>query len=394
MGQHKFVFGVLMFAMFITMAGVGIMVPVMPTYLEVFDVGGKVLGFLIATFALAQFLLSPMAGDLSDRHGRKLFIVFGLIVYGLAQYVFGYATEVWMLFASRFLSGVGSAFIAAPVMAYVADITLPEERGKGMGLIGAAMSLGFMVGPGFGGFLSNVNLHFPFLLSGSLALITALLAFFALPNIKPQVNPNAVRENIIAQMTRSTSEPYFVLLIVVFTFSFGISNFQGTLSLFLADKFSYTATDIAIILTVGGFIGVILQTFVIGALFKRYGEMNIILINLVVASIMTFLTITVSGFFLITVVATLFSIATTFIRPAVNTLISKMAGAQQGYASGMNNAFMSLGTMFGPALAGILYDWNMNIPYVFGAIVLLLCFFLAYAWQKKVTSHIAVLDKS
>ncbi|OCS87522.1 MFS transporter [Caryophanon tenue] len=392
MGQHKFVFGVLMFAMFITMAGVGIMVPVMPTYLEVFGVGGTVLGFLIAAFAFAQFLFSPAAGDLSDRHGRKIFIVFGLLVYGIAQYIFGYATEVWMMFASRFLSGVGSAFIAAPVMAYVADITLPEERGKGMGLIGASMSLGFMVGPGFGGFLSNVNLHFPFLLSGSLAVLTAVIAFFALPNIKPKANPHAVRENIFKQMARSVETPYFVLLIVVFTFSFGISNFQGTLSLLLADKFNYTATDIAIILTIGGFIGVILQTFVIGKLFKRFGEMNVILVNLVLAAIMTVLTVVVSGFFMITLIATLFSIATTFIRPAVNTLISKMAGAQQGYASGMNNAFMSLGTMFGPALAGILYDWNMNIPYIFGAVVLLLCFFVAYAWQKKTTN--AALSQS
>ncbi|OCS93687.1 MFS transporter [Caryophanon latum] len=383
MGQHKFVFAVLMFAMFITMAGVGIMVPVMPTYLEIFGVGGTVLGFLIASFALAQFLFSPIAGDLSDRHGRKIFIVVGLVVYGVAQYIFGYATEIWMLFASRFLSGFGAAFIAAPVMAYVADITLPQERGKGMGLIGASMSLGFMIGPGFGGFLSNVNIHFPFLLSGSLALATAAIALFALPNIKPQVNPQAVRENLWQQLTRSTQTPYFVLLIVVFTFSFGIANFQGTLALLLADKFSYTANDIAIILTIGGFIGVILQTFVIGKLFKRFGEMNVILVNLLVAAAMMLLTIFVSGFFLITVVATLFSIATTFIRPAVNTLISKMAGMQQGYASGMNNAFMSLGTMFGPALAGILYDWNMNSPYIFGAIILVLCFFLAYAWQKK-----------
>ena len=199
-----------------------------------------------------------------------------------------------------------------------------------------------------------------------------------------------MRENLWQQLTRSTETPYFILLIVVFTFSFGISNFQGTLSLLLADKFSYTATDIAIILTIGGFIGVILQTFVIGKLFKRFGEMNVILVNLLLAAIMTFLTIVVDGFFLITLVATLFSIATTFIRPAVNTLISKMAGAQQGYASGMNNAFMSLGTMFGPALAGILYDWNMNSPYIFGAIVLVLCFFLAFSWQQKQSKGSAI----
>ena len=156
----------LMFIMFITMGGIGIIVPVLPAYLEIFGVGGQVLGFLTAFFALAQFLLSPVAGDLSDRHGRKQFIIGGLIVYGFSQILFGLAPEIWVLFLARFLSGAGAAFIMAPVMAFVADITTYEERGKGMGMIGASMSLGFMIGPGIGGFLSSVNLTFPFFLLG------------------------------------------------------------------------------------------------------------------------------------------------------------------------------------------------------------------------------------
>ncbi|SOB91986.1 DHA1 family multidrug resistance protein-like MFS transporter [Ureibacillus xyleni] len=375
----------LMFNMFITMGGIGIIIPVLPSYLEIFGVGGQVLGFLTAIFALAQFLFSPISGDLSDRYGRKVFIVGGLIIYGIAQILFGLASEVWLLFLARFLSGFGAAFIMPPVMAYVADITTVEERGKGMGMIGAAISLGFMIGPGLGGFLATVNLHFPFYLAGIVALLAGILSFIVLPNIQPQTSgaQSQPRENLITQLVRSVKTPYFILLIVVFTFSFGIANFQATLSMFLTLKFDYTPTDIAIVVTLGGLSGVILQMFIVDKLFKKYGEMKVILVNLVVAAITMVLIIFVSGFFMILLVSTLFQIATVFIRPAVNTLISKFAGADQGFAAGMNNAYMSLGNMIGPALAGVLLEWKLSSPFILGTFILLGCYALAYGWTRK-----------
>ena len=382
MKQNKLALYLLMFNMFITMLGVGIIIPVMPSYLAEFGVAGQVLGFLIAGFALAQFLFSPIAGDLSDRYGRKPFIVAGLFVYAFAQILFGLADAVWVLFLSRFLSGFGAALIAPPIMAYVADITTYEERGKGMGMLGAAMSLGFMVGPGFGGFLASVDLTFPFFLAGSISIVAAIVTIFMLPSVKP--TPVATkRENLAKQLARSVKTSYFVLLIIIFTFSFGIANFQATLSLLLDQKFNYTPTDIAIILTVGGFVGVVLQMFVVEKLFKKFGEMNVILVNLLLAAVTMLLVVFVSGFFIVLTVATLFSIATTFIRPAVNTLVSKFAGAEQGFAAGMNNAYMSLGNMVGPALAGMLFDYNMNYPYYLGTAILLGCLVLAYVWAVR-----------
>ena len=382
MKQNKSALYLLMFNMFITMLGIGIIIPVMPSYLAEFGVAGKVLGFLIAGFALAQFLFSPITGDLSDRYGRKPFIVSGLFIYALSQILFGIADEVWVLFLSRFLSGFGAALIAPPIMAFVADITTFEERGKGMGMLGAAMSLGFMVGPGFGGFLAEVNLTFPFFLAGGISIAAAIVSIFMLPNVKP-APVTAKRENLVKQLARSVKTSYFVLLIIIFTFSFGISNFQSTLSLLLDHKFNYSPTDIAIILTVGGFIGAVLQMFVVQKLFEKFGEMNVILVNLLLAAITMLLVVFVSGFFVVLTVATLFSIATTFIRPAVNTLVSKFAGAEQGFAAGMNNAYMSLGNMIGPALAGTLFDYNMNLPYYLGTTILLSCLVLAYVWSAR-----------
>lgn len=384
--KKKLALTILMLNMFITMGGVGIIIPVLPSYLDIFGAGGAVYGSLIAVFALAQFLFSPLSGDLSDRFGRKKFIIGGLIVYGLAQIIFGLATDVWILYLGRFLSGLGAAFIMTTIMAYVADITTIEERGKGMGLIGAAISLGFMIGPGLGGFLANVDLHFPFFLAGVVSLVAALLSYIVLPNVQPQKNEpvkNKPRENILNQLVRSVKTPYFVILIIVFTFNFGISNFQSTLSMFLTYKFDYSPTDIAIVITVGGFAGVVLQMFIIDKLFKRFGEMKVILVNLVAAAITMVLMVLVGGFFIILAVATLFQIATVFIRPAVNTLISKFAGNEQGFAAGMNNAYMSLGNMIGPALAGVLLEWHLSIPFILGAVILMGCFVLALGWTMK-----------
>lgn len=384
--MKKFAMALLMFNMFITMGGIGIVIPVLPSYLHIFGAGGEILGFLIAIFAFAQFIFSPIAGDLSDRYGRKSFIIIGLFIYGLSLIIFGLANSVWILFLSRFLSGVGAAFIMPPVMAYVADISTVEERGKAMGLIGGAISLGFMIGPGIGGMLAEINLHLPFYLGGIVALCTGILSLLVLPNVKQQQNvptPSKPRENLFKQLVRSVKTSYFVLLIVVFTFSFGIANFQSTLSMFLTIKFDYSPKDIAIIITVGGFLGVILQVFIINSLFKKFGEMKIILVNLIVAAITMFLMIYVNGFFIILLVATIFQIATVFIRPAVNTLISKFAGLDQGYAAGMNNAYMSLGNMVGPALAGVLLEWNLNTPFILGTIILLGCYILAYSWTIK-----------
>ena len=164
--SKKLALFLLMLNMFLTFSGVGLVIPIMPTYLKTFGAAGQALGFIIALMSFAQFIFSPVAGNLSDRHGRKNLIIFGLVVNGLSQIAMGLSTELWMLYLCRFFTGVGSAFIIPPVMAYVADITTKGERGKAMGWIGAAISLGFMIGPGIGGFLSNVSLHFPFYFAG------------------------------------------------------------------------------------------------------------------------------------------------------------------------------------------------------------------------------------
>ena len=382
--SNKFALYVLMFNMFIAMSGIGLIIPIMPAYLDTFGVAGQALGTLIATFALAQFLFSPLSGQLSDKYGRKNLIIFGLIVFGLSQLAFGLASHLWILYVARFFSGLGAAFLIPPMMAFVADITTFEERGKGMGLLGASMSLGFMIGPGIGGFLAEVSIQFPFYIATAVALIAAFISLAVLPNVPPTIKAADTKsENLLQQMKRSTYTPYFVMLLVMFIFAFGLANFQSTIALYADKKFGFTPKEIAILITVGGFVGVVVQTFVIDKLFKRFGEMKVILVNLLVSAAAMIGILFVSSFWAILLVAAVFFTAASLLRPAINTLISKLAGDEQGFAAGMNNAYMSLGNMIGPALAGILFDINMSYPYILGTAILIICFFIANTWSMR-----------
>lgn len=378
---------ILMFNMFITMSGIGLIIPIMPEYLATFGVAGQALGFLIALFSFAQFIFSPIAGDLSDKHGRKNLIIFGMVIFGLSQIAFGLASNLWILFTVRFISGIGAAFLVPPIMAFVADITTLEDRGRGMGLLGASMSLGFMIGPAIGGFLSNISLQAPFYFATGAALIAAIISYFILPNPAPRKGSSEElhlkRENIVEQLKRSTQTPYFVMLIVMFVFSFGLANFQSTISLYVDHKYGYTPSQIAVLITVGGFVGVIAQTFIINRLFNRFGEMRVVHVNLIIAALATTGILFVNTFSTILLVSMIFFTATALLRPAVNTIVSKLADDEQGFAAGMMTAYMSLGNMVGPALAGILFDIDMRIPYIIGTVILLICFTIAFIWANR-----------
>jgi len=144
-----------MLNIFIVMVGVGLITPILPELIIEFDANGQAMGLLVAAYGITQFLLSPLTGSLSDRYGRKTFILAGLVIFSAAKLLFAVDDALWMLYASRLLEGVSAALIVPPMMAYVADITTTDERARGNSLLAAAMSFGFVVGPGLGGFLAD-----------------------------------------------------------------------------------------------------------------------------------------------------------------------------------------------------------------------------------------------
>ena len=375
---------ILMTNMFIVMMGIGLVVPIMPTIMHEFNAGGQTLGLLIATFSLAQFLFSPLAGNLSDRVGRKKIILLGLILFSFSQFIFAFSQQLTLLFVSRAIAGIGAAFLIPAIMAFVADITTIKTRAKGMGRIGAAISLGFVVGPGFGGMLAAFGIKAPFIIAGIVSALAAVLSFFFLK--EPKRSEAAVpaqsvkRVSLMNQMVLSLKKPYFILLLMMFTLSFGLANYQSTIGLFTDEKFGFSPWDISILMMIGGVIGVVVQSFIYDRAVERFGEVRILNSMLVVTAISLFTMLFTIGFKSVLFVSIFFCIATSLIRPAINTSISNMAGSEQGYAAGMNNSYMSIGNMVGPTLAGSLFDINMSLPYMFGAAIIIVTLFISIKW--------------
>lgn len=383
---------ILMINMFIAMLGIGLVIPILPKFMLEFGASGKALGFLVAAFGLTQFLFSPIAGEWSDKYGRKIMIVGGLTAFTLSQLIFAMGTEMWMLYVSRLLGGLSAAAMIPPMMAYVADITTEEKRGKGLGMLGAAMSLGFVIGPGIGGFLAEYGVRVPFYVSAAVAGVAMLISIIVLPETlsrDKQLEARSTktkRENILKQFAMSFKVPYLVLLILVFALTFGLANFEAIFGLYVDIKYGFTPKDISILITIGALVGVIIQAIFIDRLITRYGERKLINMSFLISAVALLLMLLSGNFWYVLLITILFFTFTSILRPAINTLLSKMAGNEQGFVAGMNNAYMSLGNIIGPSLAGILFDKHTDIPYSFGAIILLLSLVLSVAWNRRTAS--------
>ncbi|MDQ0218797.1 MFS transporter [Peribacillus cavernae] len=374
--------------LFIAFLGIGLVVPIMPSYMKELQLSGEIMGYLIAAFAFAQLLVSPISGVWVDKIGRKKMIVSGLFIFSFSELIFGLGNQVWVLFVSRVLGGISAAFIMPAVTAFVADITTAKERPKALGYVSAAISAGFIIGPGIGGFIAGLGVRAPFFFAAAIALVAAIFSLLILkePLSKEQleeIERNNTKISFWRELKKSFQPIYFIPLIIVFVLAFGLSVYETMFGLFVDEKFGFTPKDISVIITVGAVFGVIAQVVFFGKLVERLGEKLLIQGTLLFAAVFITLSVFVSGYWMIMAVTFIVFLASDLLRPALTTLLSRLAGEEQGFVAGMNSTYTSLGNIIGPALAGILFDWNINLPYLFATIILAAGFVMTIAWKGK-----------
>lgn len=373
---------ILLANLFIAFLGIGLVIPVLPTIMNELNITGSVVGYMVAAFAITQLIVSPIAGKLVDRIGRKIMIVVGLFIFGLSELLFGMGRSIEILFLSRMLGGVSAAFIMPAVTAFIADITTMAQRPKALGYMSAAISTGFIIGPGLGGFLAEYGTRLPFFAAGVLGFVAALLSLTFLKEPTRATDDTEAASSIFSSAKRIFSPLYFIAFVLIFVLSFGLAAFESLFSLFVDHKFAFTPSDIAIIITGSGIIGAIAQLLLFDWLTKKMGEINVIRYSLILSATLTFAMTIVNHYFAILFVTFFIFVGFDLIRPAVTSYLSKIAGNEQGFVGGMNSMFTSLGNIFGPIIGGILFDIDLNYPYYFATIVLVFGVILALFWKK------------
>ncbi len=385
MAENKRNLWILFFTMIVVNLGFGMIIPIMPFYVKSFGASGSALGALMALYGLLQFIFAPLWGSLSDRYGRKPILMIGILGNAIAQLLFGLSTELWMLFAARALAGLLSSATLPTAMAYISDSTTKEERGGGMGMIGAAMGIGMVLGPGLGGWLAGRGLAYPFFLAAALSMLALLLVFIILPESQHPVaaTPARLRGPQINAMFQAIAGPLGVLFIMAFLLTFGLTNFESVFGLYAAERYNYGAQQVGVILMVIGLISAAIQGGATGPLTRRFGEVAVIRGSLIASAIGFLLMTQANTFAAVLLTTSLFILSNAMLNPAVSSLISKRTISEQGIAMGLTNAFFSLGRIIGPLWAGLIFDVNLNLPYVSGAIVMLVGFGISLFLLKK-----------
>ncbi len=374
---------ILMINMFIAVGSFGIIIPILPAYLLSIGEGGKAAGLMIAIFAGAQLIMSPIAGKWADQYGRRIMIIAGLSGLAVSMFVFYISDSVTVLYLSRVIGGIGAALLIPAIFAYVADITTMEQRAKGNSMISAAMSLGIVIGPGIGGFLADFGLKMPLLISAIVGFVAVIFSATMLKESRDtEVELNAVnKEPMVKEIIQSFSKPFFIPLLITLVMSFGLMAYESVLGLFVDIEFSASPQDIAILITSTGIVSTIIQLFAVDKVVRRFGEPAVLTISLGVVAIGFLLSIFASTYMMFFVVTLIIFLSTSMLRPVLTTLISKLAGNEQGFAMGMNNAYMSIGNVVGPLLAGVLFDFNIIYPFILGLIVLVLTTIGSMRWK-------------
>lgn len=397
-GEQRKKIIILMINMFIAVGSFGIIIPILPAYLQSINQGGTAAGLMIAIFAGAQLIFSPIAGKWSDQYGRRKMIIYGLAGLTLSMFIFYAVNSIWLLYASRVIGGVGAALLIPAIFAYVADITTMGQRAKGNSLVSAAMSLGIVIGPGLGGFLADFGLKIPFLVSALVSLVAVLFSMMLLENSETE-EATAARaaiqdnESMVSKLARSVKMPYFIPLVITLVMSFGLMAYESVLGLFLDKQYGATPQQIALMVTATGIVSVIVQLFLVDRIVRIFGEIAVLNIFIGVAALGFLLSLFTGSYSLFFVISLIIFLATSILRPVLNTLISKMAGNEQGFAMGMNNAYMSIGNVLGPTLAGVLFDVQIMYPFVLGLVLLLVTLGITIVWQKRTLKHSALVNK-
>lgn len=364
----------------VDLIGFGIVIPLVALYGKHYGASPTELALLGAAYSFMQFLFAPYWGSLSDRIGRRPVLLISLSGSTASYLLFAFADSIPLLIFSRALAGLFAANISA-AQSYIADITPPEKRAAGMGLIGAAFGLGFTLGPPIGGIASKfLGLSAPGLIASTLCGLNLLIAFFRLPeSLAPENRHHTPFQpfRIPAIKLMRESPQLRVLVPIYFLVILAFSNFEQTFTLLIQEKFALDTIEASyqsgLALLWLGVVGVIVQGGLIRKIVPKFGERRLMLTGLLIyaAALATFPHLQTYGSFYC--IGLLLALGTGVLNPSLLSLISRNAGDKaQGGVLGVTQGLGSLARMLGPALGLYAFSWWIAAPFLIASLLALI----------------------
>lgn len=378
---------------FIDLLGAGLVLPLLPYYVKIVEQSSNpvllenralIVGLLTASFSLMQFLFAPVIGALSDRYGRRPALLVSLFGTGLSYILLGVADRfiglgveavLAVLFGARILAGVTGGNIST-AQAYIADVTTPENRAKGLGMIGAAFGLGFMLGPALGGLLAQISLEAPAFAAAAISLANVVFGYYMLPESLPpnrrQTVPLRAMNPAVRLGDLLSKEQLRPLLLGVFLLNFAFAGLQSNFAVFTDVRFGYGPSDNAWIFAFLGLMAVFVQGFLIRRLLPRFGEARLALVGLAIMTVAYAAIAFATQAWMMFPIVGFLALGSGLVTPSLTGLISRRVSAQeQGSTLGGTQALTSLTMVLGPMSAGLVFDAiGAAAPYVSGALLI------------------------
>jgi multidrug resistance protein len=356
--EHRAKIGTVFLIVFIDLVGFGIVIPILPLYAEEYGPSPVVFGLLMASFSIMQFIFAPVLGRLSDRVGRRPVLLVSLAAAAAGYLLFGFAGSLAMLFLSRIIPGIAGGNIST-AHAVIADITKPEERAKGMGLIGAAFGLGFILGPAIGGLAVAVRPWLP----GVIAAIASATAFVLVLLLLPETLERGARQPAgrraldLAALRGALAQPLLgPALVMVFLTIFAFANFETTFAQLARLRFAFTTSTIAWLFAYAGVLGAVVQGGLIGPLARRFGEARLVVAGTLVSALALAVLPALAGRGPLLGILAALALGQGVAHPALTSLVSRTAAAGEvGGVMGLQQGIASLARIGGPFWAEVAY---------------------------------------
>jgi MFS family permease len=402
---------ILFITVLVDMIGFGIVLPLLPFYAEEFGATPLQVTLLIASFSATQFVAVPVWGRVSDRLGRRPFIVAGLFASAVSYLIFGLAGALATLFISRIAAGAAGGTISV-AQAYVADTTGPRDRAHGLGMLGAASGLGVLIGPAIGGYFSGFGYHVPGFIAAALCAANGIAAIFFLPESRRPdgASDGAPAGGAGAPATRAipsaggqaatlqgwvrsmTSYPFYLLLVVYFLSIMSFTAMTAVLALYADRAFGMTAMDMGVVFAVAGGTTVVVRGLLIGWLARRVGERRIVLAGTVVLALTLVAIPLVQNPAMIFALVPFWALAAGLTFPSLASLVSQESDAEsQGSMLGGQQVVGGIARVAGPVWAGALFGAvGIGSPFVVGAALVTVAALVAS--RIPAPAHARVLD--